>query len=514
MKKVKRLFALILVCALVAVSMTGCRSKGKKENRDGTEIEINYWNAGLGSAWLDEVIAAFEAKYPEYYVTVNATANASAVAPAYGLASTDTVDLYLYIYQEQTEYMEPLNDILETTIEGESKSIGEKFQQTYLDAQIDEDGKYYGLTYGGGIIGIVYNEKLFEQAGIDIAPRTTKELTYACDALYENGITPFCHFSPQGYWTWLNEVFFAQYCGFDYYKNNFYACVDENGNALSKDVVTNEKDGRYATLKALEEFVTPEYTLQGSNTYDHATMQTKFLQGDCAMMVNGSWFETEMDSAGSAENMVMMRTPVISSIVDKLETVKKESELIKLVTAIDSVTDGEKALEDYWNGSCYVVEDLEVSEHDWEYVDLARNSVANNFSSSTAFIPNYSDTIDGAKQFLKYLYSDEGYQVYLNALGTTLPMDMSDAEADLSAMSKYGKQIYDLSNSTKQFITMEMVSRHVVYKETMVRSFGVDNFITSFTTKNTGERKKATEYWDFYVDNINKNWDEWLLDIK
>ncbi len=514
MKTIKKVTAVMLAGLMTATCLTGCGTKGKKSSNSEKEIEITYWNAGLGREWLDTMVEKFEKKYPEYHVTINATASASAVSTSFGMPDVDTTDLYLYIQNDMTKYMEPLNDILETTVDGESKTIGDKFQDSYLQSQISADGNYYMLTYGGGVIGIVYNEKLLKEAGIEELPRTTKELAYVCDTLLENDIVPWCHFSPQGYWTWMNDVFFAQYCGYDYYTNNFYASVDENGTSPSKELLTNKNDGRYATLKALEEIVTSENVLPASNTYDHATMQTKFLQGECAMMVNGSWFETEMQSQGSADGFKMMRTPVISSITDKLSTVKKESELVKLVAAIDSVTDGEKTLDDYKNGTDYSVDGMNVSVADWDYVDSARNSMASNFASETAFIPNYSNCKEGAKLFLKFLYSDEGYQYYLDSLGTTLPLTMDSKTADYSKMSRFGTSVFGISETTKQFVTMEATNRHVVYKETNARSFGITNVIPAFTTRNTGERKSADDFWNDYVSDVEKNWDEWMKNIK
>lgn len=504
----------MLAAVMSVACFTGCGNKGKKAGNSEKEIEITYWNAGLGREWLDDMVEKFEEKYPEYEIVINATASASAVSTSFGMPDVDTTDLYLYIQNDMTEYMEPLNDVLETTVEGETKTIGEKFQKSYLDSQISSDGNYYMLTYGGGIIGIVYNEKMLKDAGIEELPRTTKELAYACDTLLDHDIMPWCHFSPQGYWTWMDDVFFAQYCGYDYYTNHFYASVDDKGESPSKDLLTNQEDGRYATLKALEEIVTAENVLPASNTYDHATMQTKFLQGECAMMVNGSWFETEMQSQGSADGFKMMRTPVLSAIVDKLDTVNKESELVQLITAIDSVTDGEKTKDDYKKGENYEIGGLAVSASDWDYVENARNSMASNFASETAFIPTYSNCKDGAKAFLKFLYSDEGYQHYLDSLGTTLPLSMDTKTADYSKMSKFGTSVFAISEGTRQFVTMEAVNRHVIYKETSARSFGITNVIPAFTTRNTGERKSADEFWDDYVSDVEKNWDEWMKNIK
>ena len=158
--KIKRVLATILIGTLITTCFAGCGTKSGESGGSKTDIEINYWNSGLGTDWLDAVIAAFEDKYPEYNVTYTATANASAAVAPYGIEDTDTVDLYVALKLYNTDYMEPLDDILNAKVEGESKTIGEKFDPSYLQFEESEDGKYYTLTFGGGIIGIIYNKKI------------------------------------------------------------------------------------------------------------------------------------------------------------------------------------------------------------------------------------------------------------------------------------------------------------------------------------------------------------------
>ena len=204
----------------------------------------------------------------------------------------------------------------------------------------------------------------------------------------------------------MQNVWFAQYDGVEYFSD------------FLKDATKDKmlkKDGRYEALKVLEKIVTPNYTLQGSNSESHVSMQTKFLEGACAMMLNGSWLSSEMSNSDKMNDFEMMKTPVISSITDKLETVKGETQLRALIQAIDEVTDGTKSEETYKDGDNYKVEGNSISAADWEYVRVARNMMATTYSGTSAFIPNYSNAKDGAKEFLKFMYSDEGYQIYMNA---------------------------------------------------------------------------------------------------
>lgn len=53
------------------------------------------------------------------------------------------------------------------------------------------DGKQYGITIGAKALGIVYNKKAFEKAGITEIPMTLDEFYEACEKLKAAGIIPF-----------------------------------------------------------------------------------------------------------------------------------------------------------------------------------------------------------------------------------------------------------------------------------------------------------------------------------
>lgn len=510
----KRVFAALLAAILVAMTFSGCGSNKEQAGNSATDIEINYWNSGLGTAWLDAVIAAFEAEHPEYNVTYTATADAAATVAPFGISDTDTVDLYLALKLYNLDYMEPLDDVLNYTVPGESKSIAEKFDPAYLSFEESADGQHYTLTYGGGIIGIIYNKTLFDQAGITQLPRTTDELASVCDTFYSEGIAPFCHFKPSGYWTWMSEAFFVQYSGMDYYLNTFYASKDENGVSPSKEVFKN-KDGRYETLRAYEKFLTPDYVLAGSNSSEHVTMQTKFISGQAAMMANGSWLANEMASAGSADSFEMMLTPVISSITDKLTTVKKESDLRKLISAIDDVVSGKKDISEFADGENYIVDGISVSAADWEYVRKARYTMAANYAGESAFIPSYSNAKDGAKEFLKFLYSDAGIKVYSDALNMIMPINLDQGEVDISGWSHFEKNQYDLYKLTEQFVTKEVSSKHIIFSDGGAESFANYSYINRFCASNVTDQQGASEIWEAILKKIDTDYDNnWMQNIK
>ena len=78
-KLFKKLGVLTMALLLVftsAFAVTGCGKKGGSTNSN-TEIEILYWESGMGIEFLKKMKEQFEAKNPEYTIYINATADLS-----------------------------------------------------------------------------------------------------------------------------------------------------------------------------------------------------------------------------------------------------------------------------------------------------------------------------------------------------------------------------------------------------------------------------------------------------
>ncbi len=516
LKKVTALFlATVMTLSLAACGGKGGDDKKKPNHNGGKEVEISYWNSGMGTEFLGEMCKVFNEKQSDWYVYFNATAASNAVTATYPLADVDTIDLYMSGEVSDISAKATLDDVLDSTAGGDKKTIKEKFDASHLESEVASDGHYYSLTWGGGALAIVYNRTLFDKAGITEAPRTTDELAVACDKLLENGITPLTHYinDAGSYWDYLQEVWHAQYDGFDYYRNNFYACKDEAGKSPSQDVFT-KKDGRYQVLKAMEKFITPEYVLPGSNSQDHITMQTKFLNEDIGMMVNGSWLSNEMEGTGSVDNFGVMKTPVISAITDKLTTVKSDTLLRKLISAIDAVTDGKEEISKYQSGEGYVVDGKQISAADWDAVKAARGMVAVNYPQQTLFIPSYSDAVDGAKEFLKFFYSDEGQKIFAKHLHYTLPMELSEGEIDKSEWNGFEKEMDNVFQNAETCVSQYIKNRHDIFLNGGARPYAAYKFLPLFCASNAADRVTADEAWDEIIKKIDGNYKGWLANIE
>ena len=518
MRNLKKVTALFLA-TVMTLSLAACGGSGDDKKKDdyngGKEVEISYWNSGMGTKFLEEMCKTFNEKQSDWYVYFNATASSSAVTATYPLADVDTIDLYMSGEVSDISFKATLDDVLGSTADGDKKTIKEKFDASHLESEVASDGHYYSLTWGGGALAIVYNKTLFEEAGITETPRTTDELTVVCDKLLENGFTPLTHYIDDNgsYWDSMQEVWQAQYDGYDYYKNTFYACKDEAGKSPSKDVLT-KKDGRYQVLKAMEKFVTPKYVLPGSNSQDHITMQTNFLNKEIGMMVNGSWLSNEMESTGSVDNFGVMKTPVISAITDKLTTVKSDTLLRKVISAIDAVADGKEEISKYQSGDGYIVDGKQISAADWDYVAEARGMVAVNYPQQTMFIPSYSDAVDGAKEFMKFFYSDEGQKIFAKHLHYTLPMELSEGEIDRSDWNGFEKEMDTVFQNAGTYVSGHMKNRHDIFINGGAAPYASYKFLQLFCAANEADRVTADEAWDEVIKRIDGNYKSWLSNIE
>lgn len=89
----------------------------------------------------------------------------------------------------------------------------------------------------------------------------------------------------------------------------------------------------------LESIITPTTVHDAHTNKNFTDVQTLFLDGEAVFMVNGSWLMNE--STGTKTNFGMMKMPVISSIVEKLEDTAMDD--ATLSATISEVDEGKRA---------------------------------------------------------------------------------------------------------------------------------------------------------------------------
>lgn len=408
MKKAFRIAAVFFACAMIGSVAAGCQ---KKTPDTETDLEISFLTAGVGEKFLDGLAAGFKEVHPEITVHLKPTAsfgtfNSTITAGA----GANTVDLYLmqdstvakYVGMKE-KYIEPLDDVL---AHGETgKTIGDRLNADYKSSYTI-DGSVYSLPWQPFAHGIVYNhKKMVTEMGLSV-PRTTNELLTLSATIAGRGEVPFIH-NQSGYWSYALNGWWAQYEGMDGFFDFFDATSYVGGEKVypSKDVFTQQ--GRYEALEVLGEICAyddkgkQKYIAVGSNSDMHTVAQTKFLNGAALMTPNAGWLETEMKNEMKSDmDFRFMRLPVVSSVVDHLSfhaesDAAKEEKLIALIDYVDGGMTGSLPAGTTPDDATRVAEARSVTVGEAAFI-------------SHAVVPSYANAKGAAKEFLKYMYSDEG----------------------------------------------------------------------------------------------------------
>ena len=141
--------------------------------------------------------------------------------------------------------------------------------------------------------------------------------------------------------------------------------------------------------------------------------------------------------------------------------------------------------------------------------------MAMNYSGDAAYIPNYSNAKEGAKEFLKYLYSDDGYKIYTDTLHIALPFTKDSGEVDTDDWNAFEKSQYELLQTTEQYASYYNMGKHKLFTTGGAASLGHQQYIAALCTKNDGDRKNADEIWKDIMTYIDNNYESnWLANIK
>lgn len=459
----KRLIVSILcgcfVCASV-FSFIGCVKK--TDNSDKT-VEVLINDAGYGIKWFEELETIFENRtdYNVEFRKVGSNDNTeNAIRSG---AKNNTVDLFItgdafgrYIDNgskmvDGYDYcLEPLDDVMNYTPEGETRTIGEKMWAAYRNSiamDVELNGEigthYFYMPWASGFGGLFYNTKLYEDTGLSGTPRTTKELVEYCRTLKNAGIMPFIHSSEGGYWEYIFNIWWAQYETLQGIDNFYNAKISDTAipDAVSSMGIFDQKGIKYS-LEAISSIIDPgnEFLPELVESLDYTTAQARFLAGQAAMMPNGDWLENEMKKSGIESEYIMpMKTPILSDIAEKCSFASAEENVREQnLRALVDYVDGKAGLPTYDEES-NVKADVAI-------VEKARKVSYTIGNLHGLCIPAYATAKEGAKEFLKLMYSDEGLAVYMRTTsGSLLPFDYDyENNEAYSSLSNFAKTKLDI----------------------------------------------------------------------
>ncbi len=433
----KALTKILAVC-LVAVSLftlAACGG-GKDEVPEGkTELKITYFNGGYGGEWLEQMKAAYEVYNKNAHITLTPyTGKTNPISQIEG--GSVVYDLY---FMNSTGmglaaggYLEDLTDVYKSNATGDDKTVEAKMLPAYqkyfdLSGVSQVSGQYYAMPWATGYSGLIYNkttlDKLFGENAYSL-PRTTDELTSFSDQIVGKGGYPFVWSSQTEYWTFMFNIWWAQYEGAQGYEDYFTGTVrDENGNpSVDLNAQVLRQQGRLESFKLLEKYMKKSngYSHKNCDSMDFMSAQAAFFgrgyandKSLCAFMINGDWTDSEMKLSAAKYNQDVrfMRAPIVSALGTKLGIT--ETELRAVVDYVDGVSNEAPAINP--TGKYGVQEVIDAVREARQMVyDLGRHH--------NVVIPKGAKQVELAKDFLKFFASDSASEIYVDALeGLNLP---------------------------------------------------------------------------------------------
>jgi N-acetylglucosamine transport system substrate-binding protein len=151
-------------------------------------------------------------------------------------------------------------------------------------------GKRFAVPFELVLMLVQYNQKLFDQAGVQPAA-TWPEFLTLCETLKTKGIAPICVSGPTFYYTchWWDRL--------------IQRTVGTEGvrKVLYGDGFVADDPGFLTAAQELQKLVDNKYLMDGYESADFTAAQALFFQDKAAMIHMGSWLTSEMKDAIPAD---------------------------------------------------------------------------------------------------------------------------------------------------------------------------------------------------------------------
>lgn len=239
-----------------------------------TTLDFWSWRTEDVEAY-EAFIAEFEAENPDIQVEFtpyrNTEYNTILSTALQGGGGPDIVHLRAY------GGLEPLAEAgLLVRLDGEVEALQDFDPEILLGATNREDGGVYGVPFALQTVQILYNERIFEELGLE-EPQTWDELLAVGDALQEAGLNAFANGTSE---PWTVETLFGAVAP------TFYGCSDFFTEVSAGE--TDFTDPRF--VAALERMVELEpYLAENHVGIGYSDMQTLFAFEQAGMMAAGSY---------------------------------------------------------------------------------------------------------------------------------------------------------------------------------------------------------------------------------
>lgn len=284
MRKLNKAKILLVVCVLVISSILMGKiiySKNEVNNKVELEGTIRFIsNRTDKKKELEELISEFEKLNPKVKVELELIGDAESIL--YRMAIVEELPDVTLIpgairISEYNRYFLPLDDLGFNNDNIYNYSLG-----------IGTDNELYNLTTSITWNGIIYNKRVFEEAGIDNIPSTNEEFFEACSKIKSIGITPIALNYRQG-WAmgpWVDVIPY------------FFDSTLESDVFLGEKDILDEESGLFQSLNILREIVQNKYCEQDLLNYEWQLCKSDVKNGNVAMFFGNSGFRYQLEDIG------------------------------------------------------------------------------------------------------------------------------------------------------------------------------------------------------------------------
>ncbi|MCQ2449316.1 MAG: ABC transporter substrate-binding protein [Clostridia bacterium] len=427
MKKCMKKLICAFLSALIVCAMAGC---GGDSDAGKRIVKWEVLRAGFGTAPYEALAKEFMKQHKEITVkivfnpTINETTSAKLEA-GQNLSDVYSCNNIASIRRWALKgWLEPIDDVYAYQL-ASGKTIKDSLTGNAA-AICSYKNVAYTIPEYTSLTGFVYNKSLFDKYGWKV-PTNTFELNNLCKKILKDTndkVSPivYCGGAADGYLYFGAENWVYSYEGI--------AGLDEFYSYKNSDVFNpaNFKGKSYA-LQNLKKFLFDEgrYTMVGSSGMNHIVAQSKLINGEAAMMLNGSWFENEMADVLKEKKDVQLGMFPVPETADSTG---------KVLHSAKYSTEGNKQVIQADYGSYY-------------------------------FIPTKAQHKEDAKLFLEFLSEQSSCETYTKLTNAIRPFDYElDSSSEVYAdMTAFGKSILDMAKNNYLYTanpTSEIATKGVV----------------------------------------------------
>lgn len=340
----RKMMALSISLIMIMAMLAGCGS-GSTEEKSGADSNVKQ---GAGGSETDsskpvtinmftaspEYTQAFNAYIEEYKkVKPNVTINLEIMQSDYNtvlkskIAAGSTPDVF------QTTAGGDIDTFAEYSADLTNEPLAAAMTDAVRANMSSSDGKVLGLPVKGNLFTLIYNKKLFADAGITTPPKTTTELNEAIKKLEAKGITPFAN-AYKEWWVW-KHIF-----------QHFVDAAAEDSGQSAKDLVNAFIEGKttfkdhpvlYNNFFNFVDLTVAHGTSKPLERDSNAEV-SDFASGKAAMMTGkGAWDEEAIKKIAPDFQLGIMGYPVsekaeqaqIITGADQALRINKDSAVVK-----------------------------------------------------------------------------------------------------------------------------------------------------------------------------------------